>query len=247
MAAERRALIVGINYVGAQQGQLRGCINDAEFMAQALVRSGYDVLVLRDDVQSRMPTALRIVMELLQLVSWACAGSGREIFFHFSGHGVGIADTTGEETDGRDECMVSCDDVVIRDDTLNALLRMLPKDATATLVVDCCHSGTMADLPYRMDHGAASTTPIAAKVMLLSGCKDAQTSADAIDVRPEYQCYSGAMTSTLLFCLRYARTWRQLLSLMRFVLRRRRFTQVPQLSASFEITSEHPLTAFAPL
>jgi len=35
------------------------------------------------------------------------------------------------------------------DDILDVLVRRLKADVTLTCVVDCCHSGTVLDLPYR--------------------------------------------------------------------------------------------------
>ena len=245
MMKERRALTVGINYSNSMQNQLKGCINDAVFMKSLFEKAGFEVIVLRDDVDALAPTAKRIIDELYQLVSWSQKEESREIAFHFSGHGVGITDTTGDETDGRDECIVGCDNVIVRDDTIHRLMRMMPSGSKATLIMDCCHSGTLVDLPYQLGrHSPAKDRVIQADVILMSGCMDAQTSSDTIDLRPKYQCFSGAMTSSVLFCLKYAKTWQDLIKLVRFVLRRKGFTQVPQLSASFPLHSKLELSVF---
>ena len=242
----RRALVVGINYSNSKQNQLKGCINDAVHMRELLEKAGFDVIVLRDDRDELMPTANRIIHELHQLVTWAHEDC--EIAFHFSGHGVGITDTTGDETDGRDECIVGCDNVVVRDDTIHRLMKMLPAGVKATLVMDCCHSGTLVDLTYHLGrHRPAKGRVIQADVLMMSGCMDAQTSADTIDLRPKFQCHSGAMTSAVLFCLKYAKTWQDLIKLVRFVLRRKGFTQVPQLSASFPLHGSLELSVFEPI
>lgn len=248
MMGARRALVVGINYINSNQSQLKGCINDAVFMNSLLQKAGFDVVVLRDDRDDLMPTARRIVDEMYQLITWSRNGKSREIAFHFSGHGVGITDMSGDETDGRDECIVGCDNIIIRDDTIHRLLRMMPPDAKATLIMDCCHSGTLVDLPYQLGrHAPAKERVIQADVIMMSGCMDAQTSADTIDLRPKYQCHSGAMTSSVLFCLKYAKTWPELIKLVRFVLRRKGFTQIPQLSASFPLQGSLALSVFQPI
>lgn len=244
---ECRALSIGINYLQSDQGKLQGCINDATFISDVLHGVGYDVVTLRDDDRLNMPTAYRILCELVRLVAWAKQGAGRKIVVHFSGHGVGLRDRYGnDETDGKDEFIVACDNNIIRDDDMNAILQLLPADATALFIVDCCHSGSMLDLKYsyRGRHGVvdASVKDVCANVILLSGCTDSQTSADTIDLRPEYQCYSGAMTSALLFSLRYCTTFKSLISIVRFVLRRRGYSQVPQLTASFECAEDMSLT-----
>ena len=44
------------------------------------------------------------------------------IWFHYSGHGTPEDDDNGDESDGKDECLVGVDDQLVRDDYLNAVL-----------------------------------------------------------------------------------------------------------------------------
>jgi hypothetical protein len=77
--------------------------------------------------------------------------------FHFSGHGTYIADTSGDEPDGRDECLVPYDYKtvgVLSDDALKVLYDRFPRSGNLTLVMDSCHSGTVQkdvaeDIAYR--------------------------------------------------------------------------------------------------
>jgi metacaspase-1 len=69
------------------------------------------------------------------------------------GHGATIRDDDhGEEADGCDESLCPVDYAeagFIRDDDLyDALIRPLAQDVTLTCIMDCCHSGTVLDLPY---------------------------------------------------------------------------------------------------
>lgn len=232
----RRALVIGINYhESATQTLLRGCINDAKHMSELLSGIGYTVTMLTDDDPDAMPTARRILRELLALVS---APEGSELVLHYSGHGVYVSDTNGDERDGRDECIVSSDDQIIRDDTLNQIIRMLPPSCALTCIMDACHSGSILDLPYKLHSAPPATPPSCARVTLLSACMDSQTAADTTDLRPGIDTYGGAMSSALLFCLKYTHNWPELVKLIRFVLRKRRHHQVPQLTASFDVNAD---------
>merc|ERR1712039_772793 len=71
---------------------------------------------------------------------------------HYSGHGASVRDDDGDEPDGKDECLCPVDyneAGLIRDDeTFKCLVAPLQEGAFLTCVLDCCHSGTILDLPY---------------------------------------------------------------------------------------------------
>ena len=62
-------------------------------------------------------------------------------------------DTSGDEDDGYDETLIPVDykrSGQILDDTLcDELVKKMQKGVLATSLMDCCHSGTVLDLPYR--------------------------------------------------------------------------------------------------
>lgn len=68
------------------------------------------------------------------------------------GHGGKLRDDNGDEKDGYDETLVPLDYTSagqIRDDDLyNMLVAGLKEGVYATFVMDCCHSGSVLDLPY---------------------------------------------------------------------------------------------------
>ena len=69
-----------------------------------------------------------------------------------AGHGGKLRDDNGDEKDGYDETLVPVDYNTtgqIRDDDLyKILVAPMAEGVFATCVMDCCHSGTVLDLPY---------------------------------------------------------------------------------------------------
>lgn len=86
------------------------------------------------------------------------AQPGDHFVFHFSGHGALVPNFDGTEKSGYDEVIWPVDieykgdessiDNYIKDDEIHDLLvEHVPVGAHFMMVFDCCHSGTMADLP----------------------------------------------------------------------------------------------------
>ena len=89
-SGQKKAVLVGINYLSHQRGRLKGCINDVKNMQNFLAKYGFtgqNVRVLTDDLNdaSRQPTRANILRDLRWLVQGARPGDS--LFFHFSGHG----------------------------------------------------------------------------------------------------------------------------------------------------------------
>lgn len=151
----KKSLFIGINYVG-QQGELRGCHNDVIAMKTLVAKSGYNVedaascLTLMDDGQHQSPTHANIVGAFQWLVTGV--QSGDSLFMHYSGHGGYVRDSSGDEDDKRDETIIPVDygsmGQIKDDEIFAALVAPLPEGVTFTVVMDCCHSGTVFDLPY---------------------------------------------------------------------------------------------------
>lgn len=82
----KRAVLVGINYVG-QNGQLSGCHNDVGNIKKYLVNArGFqeqNIQVLLDDGKNTNPTRVNIMNALQSLVQQS--QSGDSVFFHYSG------------------------------------------------------------------------------------------------------------------------------------------------------------------
>lgn len=240
------ALLFGLNYDRTPDARLRGCINDVQNMELFLKNHFDDIRVLTDLSHYDRTTGRGILEELNQLAERSHKEQLDRVWIHFSGHGCSVRDMgVRDELDGKDECLVPADFKtagVVPDDFIKQCLRRFRPETKVVFVADCCHSGTIGDLRYRYINRNQKMvenwqTPCPAKVMLLSGCMDNQTSADAFNVN-RMRKYSGAMTSCLLQAFRemgpQAKVF-DLLDRVRLKLRQKRFTQYPQLTCSVEI------------
>jgi len=246
----RRAVTVGINYLG-QQCKLAGCINDSDtFISLLTEQFGFsvgDIRQLRDDHPQRMPTKKNMTAALKWLVTGAKEGD--HLFFHYSGHGSQQRDNDRDEMDGKDETLVPCDyqhHGMISDDDLRRLIVLpLNKGVRLTVILDCCHSGTGLDLPYKIKVKHDNSIDIKKKmphqlpklseadVIMLSGCKDAQTSADIGAGSAGNTKAAGAMTTAFktVITRKVDISYHGLILEMRRFLKCKRFDQVPQLSS----------------
>lgn len=150
----KRAVMIGINYVGDSPGELSGCWNDVLNMKKYIMDvHGFEeenIMVLMDDGEHTEPTHDNIINAYRQVVS--DAEDGDAIFLHYSGHGTKLRDDDGDEADGYDEALVPRDfqsNGMIRDDDLyDLLIKGMPDGVHVVSLMDCCHSGSILDLPY---------------------------------------------------------------------------------------------------
>lgn len=244
-------LLIGINYVGTSS-QLNGCIRDVERMAKFVLTpylgvSKEDMIFMTDYSMGMLyPTAANIRFQIKELVR--DLNRTKQGFFHYSGHGSHISDYSADEWDGRDEilCPIDIDrgNYITDDEMFKILVQPLNADVKLTVIADCCHSGTILDLPYkwRIHDGSYTNehrvdigdTTNLADVVMISGCKDDQTSADGAILTGE-SGVSGAMTVAYLETLRkhgYNLTYRELLNGMHSYLVQKGFSQRPELTST---------------
>ncbi|CAK4497194.1 unnamed protein product [Aphanomyces euteiches] len=302
----KKALFIGINYFGTE-AELRGCIKDVENLMRFVQKEcGFPANNMRrltDDRQGRdRPTRANILAGMRWLVENARPGMLSPLGMPHNR----LQDEDGDEADGEDEtiCPVDYDEAgMITDDEMHAIMcASLPAGVKLTAIFDCCHSGSVLDLPFmytidgnldiheenrvalaarqflkagtnaslntvndlaavgldflkgdskRAKEGfqsgmkAMSSSdengqgPVAkdrvkdrttrADVILLSGCKDTQTSADAVIDGTATGAMSYAFISTMKehdFDITYQELLR---SLREFMLKE--YTQIPCLSA----------------
>lgn len=147
----KKALLIGINYTNTDSA-LSGCINDIYNIRDYLLQSaGYlqdNITILSDKDISPTRNAIETY------ISWLVSGNNPEdvLFFHFSGHGSFIRDTSSDETDRRDEVLVPIDYRTrgfISDDWLfTNLVCAVQPGVTLWAFIDACHSGSVLDLRH---------------------------------------------------------------------------------------------------
>jgi len=167
----KKALCIGIEYRELAEHfpefHLPAVHKDPKIMA-ALLQDHYGYLpeniqILTDAKGSkRPPTRDNIIASMRELVKDAQPGD--RLVFHFSGHGsqvLALPDHV-EEIDGQDEVIWPCDilgfldseeavqvvNYILDDDIKRFLVDPLPAGVRLTILLDCCSSGTAADLPF---------------------------------------------------------------------------------------------------
>lgn len=239
----KKALLIGINY-RKTSSELNGCINDVNSVKELLTtKFRYDednITMITDDTKKK-PTKKNIIKEMKNIIK--SSNEGDEIWIHYSGHGTYVKDTNDDENDGNDEGLVPLDfktSGLILDDDLKVILSGLDTKCTCVMFFDCCHSGTCCDLSYCYDGSFTSKIDegkVSANVILISGCKDDQTSADA-SINNKW---SGAMTFYLLKVLndnKYTIRLGKLLNDLKDELKKNDYTQYPILSSSRPINMQ---------
>jgi hypothetical protein len=253
----KKCLMIGINYKETKF-ELNGCINDCDNLKKYLINNTYfnedEVIQMTDEKKDYFyPTKTNILYQLRKLVTFARQNINKLIFLFvsYSGHGTYVKDTNGDELDGKDEaiCPIDCDTKgYITDDVLReVLINNLPANVRLTVLIDACHSGTMLDLKYnylldKNNTQISKKKSIASKcqVVMISGCRDDQTSSDAYlqnKLEKKYE-YQGAMTSAFLNSYKDNISYKILINNMRKWLKENNFEQVPQLSSGKSINMD---------
>ena len=118
------------------QSPLRGCINDANEWSRLYSIHGYDSEAIVDGDC----TWERFVETITSAVHEA--NEGTSMVITYSGHGSSRMDSSGDETDHKDECLCLYDEWLMDDDIKN-ILSGLHDGAKFFFFSDSCHSGTV--------------------------------------------------------------------------------------------------------
>lgn len=239
----KKLFLIGLNYYNTEN-QLQGCINDCENIEKKYRSLGFSEVTKciesLDHSGNCEPTVANVVTSLLDWVESAKAGDF--LAFHYSGHGTQVEDTNGDESDHKDEAIYLLDDIISDDDLNKILVQHLPDGVKLRCLFDCCHSGTILDLPYLWKKNTLIPKSVAFSresndlqkrdILMISGCRDDQTSADAF-INKKSQ---GAMTWAWLDVLKeskktnHSMTWSQTVDKMRAKLIDGGYDQVPQIA-----------------
>ncbi|HSA85826.1 MAG TPA: caspase family protein [Nitrospira sp.] len=263
----KRAVLIGINKYQVPGADLQGCVNDVKNLSGVLTTyygfTDKDITTLTD-AQATKKAMERAIKKLIR-----SGKKGDVLLLHYSGHGSNVPDDNGDEADKRDEILCPTDldwKNPFRDDWLRKTIGKLRSGVNLTVIMDCCHSGTITrvmnplDAPRRQRYlpcpldfmatesgrklrgtvrGQLGKAPrgrrrkkdiVHADIpeMLLTGCRDTQTSADA----HIGGSYNGALTYYLVESIKEAEgklTYRELHQRTTAKLKQEDFDQIPQL------------------
>lgn len=224
----RYALHTATNYEGTQN-QLRGCINDwKNFLLLdeqlSIPNSNIISLINNNYTQNAATEAVARFAALME--------PGDILLGSNSSHGVPILDRDGDEIDGMDEALVDNDGKYILDDDIFAGLKKFQAGTLVVAFLDNCFSGSM-DRAFKLKNWHLMTGDIACNAVMLFGCREKQTAADAyIDGQ-----FQGALTAYALKNLRKAKfdiTYGELLEVTNKSLKLGGFTQVAQMAVTSE-------------
>ena len=247
-------LLVGINYRNTPN-ELQGCIQDVHNVRTWLQDvQGFpssNIVTLTDDTDVK-PTRMGILNALQDLLSHAVPGD--RLFFLYSGHGTCTADVTKDEIDGQDELIVPLNantihDCILDDELYTLVQTHLKKHVQLVALFDSCFSGTILDLKYQWlptKKVRADIVPdTLGQVVVISGCKDSQTSADAQVTYQGQSMSAGAMTFSFLETqatnTNHTMSLQTILTDMRSLLRREGYDQIPQCTSGQTLDITQPL------
>jgi len=135
------SLNIGLNSVdpkhyGGWDGQLAGCENDANDMADIAATSNFDVkkLLTKDATVDNVKSSINGAAQTLAPNDY--------FFLSYSGHGGQLRDENNDEDDYLDETWCLYDRQFV-DDELNSCLREFKEGVKIFVLSDSCHSGTV--------------------------------------------------------------------------------------------------------
>lgn len=149
MSYTKKGLFVANTFKGLGEA----VVNDARLFTSNL--PSYSCQIMCNPSTKEMLTAL------ISLIS----KPENDVIFGVFSHGQQVRDISGDEADGRDECIVMKDGLLI-DDKLTDLINKYRKCHRLTLVADICHSG-IYDFKDFKDHN---------NLTIITSCADRETS-----------------------------------------------------------------------
>jgi len=231
VSSKRMLLSMSINDYRGDENDLNGCINDQKNLSAKLKQLWPDMQIRA--FQDNEVTKERFVSEVMDAFKDMPVG---ELMIHYSGHGTQIADIHGDEPDRLDECLYVFNGV-ISDDDMNILLSGKPAGLKVSFLSDSCFSGSNTraiETKARFLHypGQPDTGKVRKKFasqplswVTISGCKEDQTSSDAIIGG----VWNGAFTYYAVKTLSKGITFQAWCEATKYALNKARFEQVPTI------------------
>lgn len=133
----RYCFILCNSYTKPQYSLGVGPINDSITVAANHRRMGYSVYFLHNPKSA----------VFLKFLEFFLRNTTQFLTVFYSGHGANIPDKNDDELDGLDEVIVLDDDFIVDDQLARIIKDHSNGVAKVILLNDCCHSGTIWDIP----------------------------------------------------------------------------------------------------
>mmetsp|Transcript_25964 Transcript_25964/g.48391 ORF Transcript_25964/g.48391 Transcript_25964/m.48391 type:complete len:648 (+) Transcript_25964:43-1986(+) len=154
---KKRSLLIGCNYHSTDGAELKASHDDIRSMKDYIVNvHGFPetddlMTVLLDDDEHQKPTFVNITEAFKSLSEQSQPGDA--VFIQFSGHGGRILDSPIDpNVESYDEMIAPCDYAttgLLRDTLIfKTLLAPMRYGVTVTVLIDCCDTGMVLELPY---------------------------------------------------------------------------------------------------
>jgi hypothetical protein len=206
----KKALLIGIDYINNSKALLRGCINDIITTRNMLI-DAYDyesenITILRDDFGDFLqPTRTNILIQFNNLV--ASSKDLDEIWVHYSGHGSLLQTQNSEMKNIIVPVNYEEEGCIFESELLQAIQKI---KCRIILVFDCCHSGSICDMPWSFEYTYANVKKYNRiqinnivlenqNVYILSSSRDNENSADSSNNLDQAV---GAFSNAFVECLR---------------------------------------------
>ena len=258
----KSALLIGILYKGTKY-ELKGCHNDVDNYNSFIKKRGYnDITVLKDTstLKSKsnskfkvgQPTKDKIIEGFNHLLNQARNKGVREFIIQFSGHGIKhtVRPISGTRTsNGYDTALIPSDfekEGVVTQSLISAYLYKFPEGCRVLLIFDCCHSGTMTNLPYMLIHSTRfeklNSLDFKANLLCIAGCTRDGKSVDVYNLNRD-KSWSGALSWAILESLKIGEkiTVTKILGNIRKLMIKYGYNQVPQITATWKFSPKEIL------
>lgn len=159
LTGKKRSLLIGCNYHGTEGAELKASHDDIRSMKDYIVNvhgfpeSDDMMTILLDDKdkEHELPTFTNIVEAFKSFSEQSQPGDA--VFIQFSGHGGRILDSSiNNNVESYDEIIAPSDystSGIIRDTLIfKTLLAPMRYGVHVTILIDCCDTGMMLELPY---------------------------------------------------------------------------------------------------
>jgi hypothetical protein len=237
---------VGLNYISQPENRLTSCWTDIDLLYDALAKrygtftKTWLLTDKRSVPQSELPTYSVVKNAWSAMITDMKTMPPTEtahVFFMYSGHGSFRLTTDPTELDGQSECIVLLDQFLYDYDIMGKFLKPLGANVKVFIVFDSCNSGSAANLPWTFNplsntvNQSSMDLDVAADIVMISGCRDEQTSAAGATSRDASAC-----TRVLIEALKEFAPHTAPVTDLTMKLRRKltesEDTQIPQLSMS---------------